>query len=158
MKRYIKSVKYIFAMSTPRAKALESIDRYADTFTKHLIKCVVFQNSTNDLEHWILELSNYLDFANSFTIKPSNKKLKASDYEDTLFGYLGTTASDAKQMLKMFKFDCGKDYPEFDITNELVKKTYSVFQAILHKVLPILSSKNDWDTEDFAALLHNILK
>ena len=55
------------AMSLGEAKArLESIE---SQYFNHVIKCVVYGDSTGDLYHWEQEIANFLNLANSIRIK-----------------------------------------------------------------------------------------
>lgn len=142
----------ILGMAMNRNKAVSRVESYAYTLVEHIIKCVVYGNSTGNLKHWVEdEICEILSVVNSITIKPSDKKLKKRDYVDTIFGYMGDARSDANVMVRDFRLKNkhNSKYPNFEVTEDLIDRTYKSFQNIMNYMLPILITKNDMKSEDF---------
>lgn len=56
MKRLIRSnthIEAIFGMAHDKKKTETKIEALSEQINNHIIKCVVYGNSTNDLRHWI---------------------------------------------------------------------------------------------------------
>ena len=70
-------------MAISRQQALSVVDSYVVEYSNHLLKCIIFKNTTNTLNHWISEISNYFNEINNIKIKPDNKKMR----EDYLYDY-----------------------------------------------------------------------
>lgn len=161
MKRWVYSKTNIYSMSVPRSKAKERIEALGEIVLEHVCKCVLYGDSTGDYHHWVDgEIANWLSIANDLTIKPSNKKLKARDYDEMLLGGFGDDLADARMNLNLLyrKFrQSANPYPEVNLTPDLVKKLADV-TAALHDILPkLLSQQNNMTQDDLAAELHTIL-
>lgn len=161
MKRYIKATQPILAMSMYRDVARRALAKNAETLAEHILKCVVYQNSTDNLKHWVEdEICVYLDIANSITVKPKAKKLKKSDYMETIFSYIGDSERDAKIALQQFKIDNDKthQYPEFTITPQLILQLFDAYNLIVSQMLPIFTSKNELGPQDLYKLVYTAVK
>lgn len=135
--------KLIYGMSYKSKYAKSNLQTRSSALNDRIMKCAVYQDSTGDLNHWLDGISEILSFANDMTIKPSARKLSKTDYLDNLCGTFGDELSDARVNLKGFHGQhSGEDYPEFDITDELVEKLFSYYQIIITKIVPILATKN----------------
>ena len=72
----------IYAMSMERDNAKIRVKGFSDVLPEHIIKCVVYGNTTNDLHHWVcVELCGFLSIVNDITVRPHNKKLKLKDID-----------------------------------------------------------------------------
>ena len=147
----LSSNNYIKAMSWNRNRALSKLSSMSDTFVKHILKCVIYSDNMRDYNHWIQEISNYLEVANDIELKPRNKKPSKSDYEDTLFDALGNTRKDARNNLKLFLWEIEEthQYPEFEITEKLINNVFETCKNIVDTFVPILITKNSEDAESF---------
>lgn len=158
MKRLVINHEYVKSMSTSRNRAIELASRYSTTLAEHVAKCVIYSNTTNNLEHWVGEISHKLSIVNQITLKPSGKKLNPKSYEDTIFDSMGTDRADTYILLEDLHHQYENTYPEFDITDELVDRLFRVFNKMKKTIIPILASKNDYTEDDFRLLVYDALK
>ncbi len=160
MKRLIHGSEAILGMAYERPKGLSILRKNADTLSNHVLKCVAYGNSTGDLSHWVEdEIADYLRIANEVYLKPKSNKPKKSDFISTLFATFGDDARDAKCNLLQFlvdnrkrKFD--KQYPIYDVTVELIQRLYTAYQNLIEAMIPILTTKNDYDKEDLIPIIY----
>lgn len=121
------------------------------------MKCVAYENSTNDLDHWIDEISTYLDIVNSLELKTKTGKLKKDDYLRNVFYAEAETKKDVEVNLKLFKLD--KNYPDFEINSNLISKIFDVFNEIAENSSEIFCDKNNtFEKEDFKNLIKDSLE
>ena len=132
--------RQIIGMSMSRKTYIDNIYATAKILTDHIIKCVVYKNKTNSLNHWIHEISNFLSLPFRYTIKPNKGRLKYEEYEDEIFGYFGDESMDCEGALILFQSTVGKNYPEFDITDEIVDSLYQTVSRLKEIVIPLLVS------------------
>lgn len=167
MKRYVRAtntdgkIQRIYGMSVDRPKAISSLKEDAETLQIHILKCVVYGDTTHNFDYWIeIEIAQYLHMANSITLKPKATKGKPDMYLRTIFGYIGDSEVDANVDLERFRMRIqqGKiDYPMYDITPDMVHTLYETYMLVIETILPILTSKNNMGKEDFYPILHKIL-
>lgn len=160
MKRYIKNSK-IYGMAYSRKDVIENIHKIKDALEEHILKCAIYGDSTNNLTHWVKEVCGYLNYANRFSVKPNNGRLKYNDYLDNLFGFMGDAIGDAETDLLWFQLNNNhsKEYPDFEITPELIQRTFDIFNSIKEYMLPILTTKNNnLGAADFYDTIYNIVR
>lgn len=149
----------IFGISMYRKNAISVLESNANTLAMHILKCVIYGDTLDCYNHWIDdEIAEYISIANDITVKPKNKKLKASDYERTIFSYFADSHQDASILLRTFRINNSEthQYPDFEITRELIDDVYDAFQSIKHDVLPLLCASNNYDAHNFSMIIHNI--
>lgn len=119
MKRYIR------AMGMDRSSAKLHVESYKKLVADHIIECVVYRDSLDCYEHWITELTAWFDDINTtqLKIKRNPPKFKDFEYQEYVFGLLGTTTTDAKNALMSYKAN-NTEYPDFEITRSLVLELY----------------------------------
>lgn len=158
MKRFI----YVCAAET-KDKIKDKMIARSDKITEHLAKCAMYGDSlgSSKYNHWVEhELANWISEINELICKPDNKKLKSKFYENLLFGGLGDDLSDAKANLTDLQLYNGKKpnpYPFVDIDEDMVRRMYQISQEMFGKIVPILSTKNSYNTKDIEVILHHIL-
>jgi len=163
MKMYIKSQKYIYAMSTERKKFIKQLESWEEELTEHIAKCVMYGDSlgVNKYNHWIEhEIATWLNDANDTLVKPSNKKLKPRDYASTLFAGLGTDRVDARVVLhdlQRMNHKSAEPYPDVDVDSAMIERMFQASNSIVKTFLPILSSVNSLSKEDIERKLHEVL-
>lgn len=159
MKRVVRSYQYVQAMSVRRSDAIKSLDSLSEALKNHVVKCVIYGKSLGEstYEHWIDEISEYLSIANDITIKPSSKKLKKDNYKNALFGAFGETLNDASIIVRVFRVTEGKNYPDFETSDNLYQRIYTAFQDLMNKTLPILITNNSKSKADFRRIVEEIL-
>lgn len=161
MKIYIRSAKDILGMASDRQHALAVLNNHADTYLEHVLKCVVYGNSTGDYRHWIHdEICDYLSIVNRVSVKQGNKKLKAKDYIEYFFRPAWSDKSDMELLLRNFRTSIkkSKQYPDFIVDSYSMNRLYFVLKSIEEVTLPILCKKNDYDIEDFFKLVYPIFE
>lgn len=128
-------------MAFSRQKALEKIMQEAETYSDHLIKCIVFKNTTGNLWHWVDEISTKLSNVNKIKLK-SGRKFDKQVYLDEFLLADGDCEEDFKLTLEQFKRKYRFKYSEFEITPALITLTNTVFNEIADYFSSVLSSLN----------------
>lgn len=148
----------LLEMAMERSRLKAKIINISKKLEEHMLKCIVYENATNDLKHWITEISSYIgDIAND-TIKPNNKKLTKEQYCSYLFGYDYDDLSNMSTLLNSFKLDMEKQkYPNFNIDNNLKEKCFSIGNSFMLEVSDMLIKKEKYSNRDFGDLFLNIL-
>lgn len=136
-------------MAISRQQALSVVDSYVVEYSNHLLKCIIFKNTTNTLNHWISEISNYFNEINNIKIKPDNKKMREDYLYDYFFLASGDVEDDYSIIVKAFQLKEGKKYPKFKITKELIEEIYNTFLDFANYFAPILSRKNNYNKNWF---------
>ena len=156
MKRLILSYKSIFGMANSRSVVLDRFVSLSRNISSHVVKCIAYGDSYSCLDHWIHEVASWIHAANATKCK---SKLKAADYVDTLFGYFGDDRADAENELQWFQLshEYTHRYSQFEITDDLINQTYSVFQNIITACVPILTSKEVLSVPEWFSILKRVL-
>lgn len=151
--------KYIRAMAFTRQQALTDLTSRALTFQDHVLKILIYQNTTHDLAHWITELTNHLYEANRKVLK-GGKRLKVDDYIYTLFGYMNDKPVESRRILTDFRYRYViqvQQYPDFQITKELCIEVSKSFTEVVDTFSKAFSHKNNWTYEDIKNMLTSLL-
>ena len=137
-------------MASERSYVIDKLQKLSSTLESHVLKLGIYDDNLNCKDHWIDEVANFLSIANDFTVKPKNKKLDKREYEKYLIGGLGDTRKDAFINIRMFKLSNNKDkeYPDFEITDEMIDRTFNISKLIADFVLGTVSSKNTLEKRD----------
>lgn len=160
MKLYVYAKEAILGMAFERPDAIKHLRGLSETLMFHMVKCIVYGNSTGDYDHWIEdEISSYLASANDVRMKPNNKKPKLDSFNRYLFGMLGDSVQDSGVCIATFRAwnEKKKKYPEFIQTKEMAQRLYKATQNLKRLVLPLLGSKNDYDMDDFKPIVHRAI-
>lgn len=159
----IKTVYYfpILGQAFSRDKIKSRLNSYSRVILEHIAECVLYGKNHRDYNSWIdTELSGWISLLGSLKSK-NNKKLKRQDYEDTLFGDLGTTKEDAKYNLEIENLDNQKKtppFPDVKITDDLVSKMFLACKEIKESMIDlILNSKDEVSKDEAKSKLHSIL-
>lgn len=144
--------KSAYEMAFSRQKALEKITQEAETYSDHLIKCILFKNTTGNLWHWVDELSTKLSNVNKIKLK-SGGKFNEQLYLDEFLLADGDCEEDFKLTLEQFKRKYRFKYSEFEITPALITLTNTVFNEIANYFAPVLASLNTHAIEWFRDIL-----
>jgi len=160
--------RYVYAMSMPRSTALERASFYAGSLMEHLIKIVVYHDIRAEyVNHWIGEISSWLSDAGSITVKPDGRKLKPSDYMDTIFGWIGDELNDYRSLLDKFQHDNkrgkfnyedNRAYPAVETTDELCKELWDVCTNLVEQTLPMLCGSDSCSRGDYNAVVKKVLE
>lgn len=162
MKRVILSTQSkIFGMSFPRKDAIAKMASLSNNINEHIIECVVYRELRyNTISHWVDELAAWMARANKIKC---NSKLKKRDYLENLFGSLGNDIIDADVNLDEYRrknrsLPENKQYPDFEITEQLIHDTYMAYQSVIECSLPILMSDEILSTSQWSSILIKIFK
>lgn len=162
MKRYIKSSS-IFAMAIEKDKLEQRMRSWSDLIVEHLAKCAMYGDTLpgNKYNHWIEhELATWLSDTNDSICKHNNKKLKPSQYESILFGWLSDSPADARANLHDLQIHNKKhsnNYPYVEVDSDMISRMTEISKRILATFIPLLASKNDLSKKDIEDKLHEIL-
>lgn len=148
--------KIILGMSIERKDAILRMRHFSEEFANHIIEYVVYRDVLFDtLDHWAKEIGHWLFVANSFTTK---SKLKEWDYKEDIFYYLGDSLADAISAVGLYwENRKSKQYPDFEITDEITNEVFNLFSKIQEESLPILTSKKKLIISQWRDLVKNIL-
>lgn len=140
---------------------IPKVARLNETVTEHIIRCVVYKNTTGDLKHWVYdELGDYFETVSHYDARTVRTKLKLSKYKELLFDNNGNNTNDTKGLLKDFRNNFVEKqhrYPDFEITEELVELFYKVRCEIRDTVCPIFTLKEHYYSKFFGDIVTRIL-
>lgn len=159
MKRFV----YIQAMSMNQDDIIDKMKGRKKKVAEHLAKCAMYGDAlgSSKYNHWIEhELSTWIAEINEITSKPKGKKLKQSAYANYLFGAIGDDRADARAVLtdlQLYNGSRPNPYPYVEVDEEMVDRMFAITEQMLGKVVPILSTKNNFSKTDIESLLHNLL-
>lgn len=100
----------LLEFATDRSKIIVHLNNLNSTLLLHVIKCVLYGNTTNNLDHWLDEIASYIDDANSLKFN-RDKKLKQYYYEDEFFFYSGDSVEDYDKKVDAFIQRYSNRYP-----------------------------------------------
>ena len=140
---------YLLEMAMPRDVAKKKIERLADTTCEHLLKCIVFKNSTGNLNHWIVEVSTNFALCGNMTLKPRNNKFSEKEYRRLLFESNFEDIDNVELMLKFYRQKWKQDYPSFNITVELIDEVYVIANLIIDEVLDMFMQKTYFENDSY---------
>lgn len=144
-------------MSIERKDAIKNLRSLSSEFANHIIEYVVYRDTLSDtLDHWAKEIGHWLFVANTLTCK---SKLKQKDYDEGLFYYIGNTRADAESAVGLYWAWNRKhrEYPDFEITDEINEKVFQVFSEIKMTALPILTSNKKLSISQWRDIVRKIL-
>lgn len=160
MKRCIKNAS-IFGMSFSRKEAIDKMKAFSPRINEHVVEGVVYKELRGlTLHHWANEIATPLCRINKMKC---DSKIKESDIRKNLFGSFGTCLDDAEINLAVYQaknleLPIAKQYPDFEITDDLIMKLFKVYQSILDISISILLSKEVKSLTEWAAIIEVILK
>ena len=157
-------------MALPKDKVEKLCASLGEKICWHLIACGVYKNTLMCLSHWVEEIASWLDRINIKEVKTPSGRLKKRDYAKIIYrDNIGENLHDLESAIADFRDDnCatdkdkelskynkyvalsidGKDYPYFDITNDLILNTYSMIEYFISKTTDILSRSGNGMTKD----------
>ena len=152
-------LKRIDELATSRNVAIGRIESYSELIFEHIIKILVYGNTSNNLDHWIIEISTWLTHISSMKIKTKTGKLKAQEYYDLLFGSIGEDEHDITVMLKFMQTELcvKKSYPKFEVTVDLVNKVYTVLTNLGNNISFMLADRRIYNSVAFSSIIHDQL-
>lgn len=145
-----------------RNKGIKKISAQGEVILEHIMKCCIYGNSTNNLNHWVNdEISQYFYVISALDIKcGKNNKLKPNMYKKIVFTDSCETPEDMKFNLLDFKLRVNHNhkYPDFDVTSELVLKTYNIFRDISDVVCNKFAEPSKYSAKYFSNIVWSILE
>lgn len=152
----------LYEMAHSKGKVEGRVESYAEPIKQHLIKCVVYGNSTGNLAHWVTdELCEYFRRINNLECKTKSQRLSKEEYFDLLSDEFGDEISDCLEEIRVFQNDNQRthQYPDFKPTYNQAEKLYNIYTALFDRVCEIFSDKNNRCTKtSFALIIWNILE
>ena len=139
----------LFEMARSRKKVIELIEGLQTIYEEHLLKCVIYGNSTDNVWHWAGEVAEVLVQVNGMKAKTSSGKLSSQDYIDNLLLASGEFDYEYKENLKHFQFKYKYKYPKFEITDKLVENTVDLFKYMALKYSKYLNNPKYVANKDF---------
>lgn len=165
MKRVILTSIPVLGMAYERKFVKEKARQKSDKIKDHILKCIVYSKHSA-YDHWIKEISGYLASVNGYTVKPKNRKLTSSEYNQLTFEALGEDERDAEAILYEFYSDyAGKIDSDghgrlsyFDVDADLISKTYHICRELESVICRMLSDNHaKYTMNDFGQALHSVL-
>lgn len=150
---------YVYSMAMERRKAIVRIDSFRKEITENIIKLNLYSDSI-DKQHCIDELSTWFSDINSVYLKPKGNKLNREEYDDLVFGEFGDDISDVRSCIHVWQIRNrrSKKYPDIDVGEEIVDKTFLSVAKIKSYLLNIFCSKNSISRIDIRNELDSIFK
>ena len=152
MKRIVRTTQSIYGMAFPRSDALFKMKSYSNKINEHTIECVVYkQIKYLTVNHWVNELSAWMGRVNKIKC---DSRLKARDYVQNVFGSFGSDILDAEVNLDEYRIRNldkpeDKQYPDFEISNDLILQLYNAYQSVIRTSLPLLMSKEIYSVDEW---------
>lgn len=152
-------LKRIDELATNRNVAIGRIESYSELIFEHIVKILVYGDTSNNLDHWVTEISAWLTHISSMKIKTKTGKLKAQEYYNLLFGSIGEDEHDITVMLKFMQTELcvKKSYPKFEVTVDLVNRSYKLLNNLGNKVSFMLADKQIYNSIAFSNIIHEQL-
>ena len=162
-----------------RKKELAALcSKYTDVIYEHILLIGIFGDSLNTLNHWATELSAFLSRINEKeTNGTSSGKLKKDYYKNNLFLNHGDSINDIKSDIIGFKdLYClfeetptnpyilnstrykERTYPYFEVTNEIVNRTWEFYNLVASKMSDLMSKRNNLTTTDIKNIILSIFR
>lgn len=127
---------------------IKKLKKYSPQLRDEIIKCIVYQNNTNELSKWVRNISKYLYFANTITV--DMKKFPEKVYRKTIFESLGHSVEDTENNIIQFQIDNNLD---FEITQSLINRVHRYTHFIVNGALPKFTSINNLKYSDFEEIV-----
>lgn len=151
------SNKKLYEMSMPLAVAKSHISRVSATTVEHLLKCILFKNTTDNLNHWLIEISSNLSLVGNITLKPASKKLSRKQYNELLFECVFDDNENIANELKYYQQQWKTKYPSY-VVDEVTEQVYSVGKVIRDNVLDMLTAKTNYTDAAYRAVITKLLE
>ena len=149
LNRISETENTLLEMAMPRDVAKKRIERLADTTCEHLLKCIVFKNSTGNLNHWIVEVSTNFTLCGNITLKPKNNKFTEKEYRKIVFESNFEDKENVELILKFYHAKWSNEYPEFTVTTELVEEVYAIANEIVDEVVDLFLQKTHYERDAY---------
>ncbi len=142
-------MQQLYEMAMSRSMMIDFMESFSVPYRDHLLKCIIYKDSTGNLYHWINELAEMLYKVNKKISKNNNYKLDERVYKDYFLLAAGDTEEEWEDNLIVFKNKFKHKYPNFNITPKLISLTYNIVTDLAEYFSPILSTKNEYTKEKF---------
>ena len=142
-------MQQLYEMAMSRSMMIDFMESFSVPYRDHLLKCIIYKDSTGNLYHWINELAEMLYKVNKKISKNNNYKLDERVYKDYFLLAAGDTEEEWEDNLIVFKNKFKHKYPNFNIPPKLISLTYNIVTDLAEYFSPILSTKNEYTKEKF---------
>lgn len=163
----------LLEMASPKKDLEAECDKQTETIFKHILLMGIYQSSLHAEEHWANEIATSLQGINRLTTKGTKSgKLKKDYYVLNVFLHYGDEVRDIESRIHSFRHDfCkpktysdnpyiridqespNKKYPYFEITNEMIIRTFKFYTSLAERASEVLSTKNSYETVNFKNLV-----
>jgi len=159
-------IRILNELALHRQPYVKRMNGYSYVIFEYIIKCVVYQNTTQDLDKWIdIDICKKLEALDK---TQCTSKIKYKDYLYQLFLIQGDAEVDMYTGIEYFQIKhtpeynnkpIGKQfqtYPNFNLTDELVKIVFNIFLEFAKESSKMLADKPDYVSTDYADLFRTI--
>ena len=155
----------ILEMPRQRKNSKKELSDYNAPLIEDIIKIVVYGDTTNNLSHWISQTGLWLFEINDIKFD-GDKKFKPQVYIDEVFdSALGDCIGDSRRNIRKFKLNNAtgntigrKQYPEFELTQDMVDKVFKISQEFTNIFPKIFATKNDYKVDYFRDMTKKIIE
>lgn len=152
-----KLLKLIIAHADQLKKAKDDIHNLNYQVLTHLVKIMLWKNTTGDLSHWAQELTAWLYPLANIKVKTKSGKLSQRDYEKNLFDPKAETLEEFKDFTENTYNNLVVSY-NYPKTTWDIKLLWKYFKNFKIKCLELLVSKNKVTEQDFKNMIVDSIK
>lgn len=98
----------LFELARSRNEAKAKISSYDTVLAEHIVKCIIFPNSTHRV-HWLKEVNSYLLNINRIRIKPNKQKFSTKEYMKMLWEPELESVLELQDLIKVIKSEYNKE-------------------------------------------------
>ena len=131
-----------------------------ESICNHIIKCIIYGDTTNSLNHWInQELSSWLSRISNMVVQTPKQKLSKQQYSKLLFDDFANDVYDMYVMIGFFKDkyihkeDLKNPLPDFELDYNISKLVFEGFTQVKNAMSTLLASKSKYTKEEIAPIL-----
>lgn len=161
MKIIVHRKSLIYGMADKLADARRYIASISNKLEEHILKCVIYENSTNDYNKWIhSEIVPWLYSASDLRVKTRSGRLSKTDYEKYLFQAFGEDEHDVGNHVARFYnayIKSGK-YPDFVMHWWLIKAATYAESTVSDEFSTMFASSKAVANAQIEETLRDILK
>lgn len=141
-----------------RKKIIKKARNYSCAIGIYTLKCVCYHESFvgKDNDEWTNAIASYIYIIGGYTVNSSSGKLSKSKYKKYLFDCYANETCDYNARLVNFRVR-NKKYPDFEVTDDLVKLFQKVFEELRDKTVPMIADKNEYTLEEYKSAVKEVL-
>lgn len=136
-------------MAISRNEVRQKIESYSKSLVEHVLKCLALGNSTWNLEHWEMEIAEWLKKSDALKWNGKNK-LDKEEYKNLLKSFYSSSIETPLNRCEKFISIINKEYGSNIVcTRELVDFLYDTLEEIINTASDILCTKGSRNREVF---------